>query len=108
MSPSPRFATIAAACLTLASLVAVGCAGAPTVRDRNGTAEAALRALTPQQLWSRMHDARKLMIFDNNRPETYALGRVPGAVALALSGDIAARLPADKDVTLVFYCSNEH
>ncbi len=76
-------------------------AAAEAHRDQFGT-------LTPQQLWQWLKDGRSIHVFDNNRPETYALGRVPGAIALALGEVSADRLPADKSATLVFYCSNEH
>jgi rhodanese-related sulfurtransferase len=43
-------------------------------------------------------------ILDANTPETYAEGRLPGAVFV--QDPLAARLPSDKTAKLVFYCKN--
>jgi len=46
-------------------------------------------------------------IFDVNTAEVYAKGHVPGAVWSDLGG-VVSKLPADKELRLVFYCKNGH
>lgn len=112
MTLCKQIASLALACAVGGSAAAVtGCGGAPPTAPLAAAPQAlhdAFGTLTPQQLWQRLRDGRPVRVFDNNRPETYAMGRVPGAIPLALGDVSAARLPADKDITLVFYCSNEH
>jgi rhodanese-related sulfurtransferase len=43
-------------------------------------------------------------ILDANTPETYAEGRLPGAVLV--KDPLTAQLPSDKATQLVFYCKN--
>jgi hypothetical protein len=50
----------------------------------------------------------KLAIFDNNVRERFDKGHIPSAKWVKFDKVSAADLPADKDTTLVFYCSNEH
>ncbi|MBI5607578.1 MAG: hypothetical protein HY902_01710 [Deltaproteobacteria bacterium] len=88
-----------------------GCGGTsvgPSEPAAAHVAHAGFGVLTPRELWQRLRDGRPIRVFDNNRPETYALGRVPGAISLALDAVSAERLPVDRDITVVFYCSNEH
>ena len=47
-------------------------------------------------------------IFDDNAPDRYKEGHVPGAKNLRESDMTAASLPADKSTELVFYCANPH
>ncbi len=49
----------------------------------------------------------KLAIFDNNGQDRYAKGHIPGAKWVNFREFTASDMPADKDTTLVFYCSNE-
>lgn len=50
----------------------------------------------------------KLAVFDNNVRERFDKGHIPSAKWVKFDKVTAADLPADKDTTLVFYCSNEH
>jgi hypothetical protein len=45
-------------------------------------------------------------VYDGNGDETYHNNHVPGAVRLLSKNITAEKLPADKDATLIFYCSN--
>ena len=60
--------------------------------------------LSPDQV-EKMLGASDVRIFDANTPDLYAKNHVPGAVFVT-SKTLAARLPADKDTRLVFYCAN--
>ena len=44
-------------------------------------------------------------VFDANVPEVWEKNHLPGAVYVT-GKDLARLLPADKQVTLVFYCAN--
>lgn len=44
-------------------------------------------------------------VFDNNGPRSYEKVHVPGAKRLDPGAFTEADLPADKNATLVFYCS---
>lgn len=44
-------------------------------------------------------------VFDNNGPGRWKRGHVPGAKNLNAYNYAPGELPADKDATLVFYCS---
>jgi rhodanese-related sulfurtransferase len=46
-------------------------------------------------------------VFDNNGPERYSAGHLPGATWLRFDSVEAGNLPPDKGATLVFYCANE-
>jgi rhodanese-related sulfurtransferase len=46
-------------------------------------------------------------VFDNNNPDRYKKGHVPGATWIRPDEITAAVLPKDKTATLVFYCANE-
>ncbi len=98
------------------TVVATGCGGAAaTVKTEGGPASAAtaepakeFREIEPAALWKKLQAAEQVFVVDNNRPETYALAHVPGAVAIRASEVTADKLPADKGAMLVFYCANEH
>jgi rhodanese-related sulfurtransferase len=47
-------------------------------------------------------------VFDNNTPERFKHGHVPGAKWVSPSRVSAGDLPADKSATLIFYCANPH
>lgn len=52
-------------------------------------------------------DSKKAVIIDVNGSESYKKGRVPGALNFEeIKGNLAAKLPADKDTTIVAYCGN--
>ena len=53
-----------------------------------------------------MRAAADVALFDANPPEVYAKNHLPGA--RFVSGDLAALLPRDKSLRLVFYCANPH
>lgn len=105
--------------LLLAAVAMTACAGAQTKEApppvagaapvaNAAEAEPALKEIDPQALHQKMQAAGQVFVVDNNRPETYALAHVPGAVAMRPSDVTADKLPADKGAMLVFYCANEH
>ncbi len=63
--------------------------------------------MTLQQVDGKLHD-KNFYVFDNNTPDRYAEGHVPGAKWVDPSALAATDLPADKSATLVFYCANTH
>jgi hypothetical protein len=68
--------------------------------------------LTIEELEAKMAAAQagqaKLAVFDNNQHERFVQSHIAGAKWVAFDKITAADLPADRDTTLVFYCSNEH
>lgn len=63
-----------------------------------------LKSISPKELHQRMQtDA--LTVVDVNARHSWLKARVPGAINLGIEFDPAA-LPADKDGSLIFYCSN--
>lgn len=67
----------------------------------------ALKKLSVQQLSDLLGKQHDLHLFDNNGPERYAAGHLPGAIWLRFDSVEAGDLPPDKGATLVFYCANE-
>ena len=50
-------------------------------------------------------ESKKAVIIDVNGSESFAKGRVPGALNFeAIKGDLAAALPKDKSTLIVAYC----
>jgi hypothetical protein len=49
-----------------------------------------------------------VFVYDNNPPEKFAAGHLPGAKWLEHDHVAASDLPSDKTATLIFYCANEH
>lgn len=84
------------------------CGGTQPAAAPARAATGEFRALEPAELWQTLRAAAQVFVFDNNRPETYALAHVPGAVNLRPADVTALVLPADKAAQLVFYCANEH
>ena len=64
-----------------------------------------LKTISPKALFQTIGDA-KTTVVDVNAPQSWAANRVPGAINLDPVGFRESDLPADKDATLVFYCSN--
>jgi rhodanese-related sulfurtransferase len=63
-----------------------------------------LQSITPQELHASLQTAPPTVI-DVNPPRSWLAARVPGALNLGV--DFApASLPADRNMALVFYCSN--
>jgi hypothetical protein len=102
-------------------LVAVALAGAVVgcAKERSDhggeaaePAKEAFGKLTIDELEAKMADAKagksKLAVFDNNQRERFDQSHIPGAKWVKSNAVTANDLPADKDTTLVFYCSNEH
>ena len=53
--------------------------------------------------------AKTAVIIDANSPASYKAGHVPGALSWAeIKGDLAAKLPADKNTLIIAYCANPH
>jgi hypothetical protein len=69
--------------------------------------EPTFKALTPQEVNAKLKQ-KNFYVFDNNDPDMFKGGHVPGAKWLSPSDYDAKALPADKSATLVFYCHNEH
>ena len=63
-----------------------------------------LAGIAPRDLHERMGQG-DLTVIDMNARQSWLQARVPGARNLAPDAD-AALLPADRAMTLVFYCSN--
>lgn len=82
--------------------------GAATARGGGGGAEAELRSMTVAELAAVIERGEQVAIVDNNSPETYARGHIPGARWAAHDGITAQMLPQDRDARVVFYCHNEH
>ena len=52
-------------------------------------------------------DNKKAVIIDVNGSDSFKKGRVPGALNFEeIKGDLASKLPADKNATIVAYCGN--
>jgi rhodanese-related sulfurtransferase len=63
-----------------------------------------IRELTIDEVASRLGDPG-FYVIDNNSPARWKRGHVPGAVNLDAYRFEAGDLPADREATLVFYCS---
>ena len=51
---------------------------------------------------------KDVTVIDVNGSESYAKGHIPGAIDFAaVKGELAAKLPADKDTLIVAYCGSE-
>ncbi len=64
-----------------------------------------LRVISPKALHQRMR-TEPLVVFDVNDEARWLAARVPGARHLGPSSLTASDLPADREATVVFYCSN--
>jgi hypothetical protein len=53
-----------------------------------------------------MRAQKDVVVFDVNSAEVYAKGHLPGARWSAMDS-VEKNLPADKTLTLVYYCHNE-
>ena len=82
-------------------------ATATTATATSGDHEAELRRLTVAELAEFIDHHEQVAVFDNNNPQTYATGHIPGARWVAHDGVTASILPADHGARLVFYCHNE-
>lgn len=101
--PPKLLAACAASVLALAS-----CASTAAQAPATAAPDRELRTIEPKALYAKLQGAAQVTVYDTNRPETYALGHVPGAILLRPKDVSAATLPADKGAMLVFYCANEH
>ena len=45
-----------------------------------------------------------VFVYDCNEPETFAEAHVPGAIPTVYDEVAAAKLPADHDAAVIFYC----
>lgn len=105
--------TTLALCATAVSVVALPGCGAMhrSCCDKPAaTATAAeiepFRRIDAKSLDSKRQGAAPIYIYDNNSPERYAKGHVPGAVSMAKDAVKADALPPNKDAMLVFYCGS--
>src|SRR3954470_12263818 len=87
----------------------VGCSKSTNDKATSGEAKAAdLKALTVDEVSTKIAaNDGKTFVYDNNSPESYAKGHVPGAKWVDDEKVTADVLPSDKNATLVFYCHNE-
>lgn len=54
-------------------------------------------------------EEKKVTLIDVNGSSSYKAGHIPGAIDFSTSkGELAAKLPADKDALVVAYCGNEN
>ena len=81
----------------IALFAAAGCTHGKEPFERLSVSDVAARRSQPN-----------VYVFDNNTPERFRRGHVPGAHWVSSSKVSAADLPADKDATLIFYCANPH
>lgn len=52
-------------------------------------------------------DAKSVTVIDVNGTASYKSGHIPGAIDfVAVKGDLASKLPADKDALVVAYCGS--
>jgi Rhodanese-like domain len=108
--------TLSAGILVALATTGLGCAEHRAAPGKDtSTAEAdkeAFGRMTIDELEAKMAAAKagqaKLAIFDNNQHDRFDKGHIPGAKWVKFSEYTASEMPADKDTTLVFYCSNEH
>jgi hypothetical protein len=63
-----------------------------------------LAEMTVEDVAARL-GAERFFVIDNNGPGSWQKRHVPGAKNLDPGGFSVADLPADKEATLVFYCS---
>lgn len=63
-----------------------------------------VKSISPAELHERLR-AGGPAVFDLNAAHSWQAARVPGAASLGVDFDPSA-LPADRDASLVFYCSN--
>jgi rhodanese-related sulfurtransferase len=64
-----------------------------------------VKSISPKDLLGLVERSQGTVV-DVNAPARFAQGHVPGARNLDHAGFAADALPADRDATLVFYCSN--
>lgn len=103
--------------LGLVALAATACnkstpdAASTAAPTTAGEKAEAFGQLTVDAVASKMDEAKNgklaLFLYDANAKTRYEAGHLPGAKWIGSDLD-PKLLPADKDATLVFYCSNEH
>ncbi len=80
--------------------------------EAHGEAKEAFGSLTIEQVEAKIAEAKAgkltLALVDNNSKERFEKSHLPGARWVKFTEVAASDLPADKDATLVFYCSNDH
>jgi rhodanese-related sulfurtransferase len=64
-----------------------------------------VKSISPGDLDQQLK-AKQVAVFDVNSPQSWQKAHVPGAKNLDSQGFAAGDLPADKNASLVFYCSN--
>ena len=71
-------------------------------------APAAIPSISHEALVKAIAD-KKVTVIDVNGTESFKKGRIPGAIDFAaVSGDLGAKLPADKGALVVAYCGSEY
>lgn len=92
--------------LWIAALFALACPACVRANDK-GESKDGFGRLTADEV-EKMLGRPDVFVYDNNPPEVYKQGHVPGAKWLKYNDVKPSDLPADKDATLIFYCANEH
>jgi rhodanese-related sulfurtransferase len=64
-----------------------------------------LKTISPKEL-HQLIQKRAVTVIDVNSRQSWITARVPGALNLDPTGYSLSDLPADKEASLVFYCSN--
>jgi rhodanese-related sulfurtransferase len=78
---------------------------ATTQRDAHVCSSDGLKTVSPRDLHRLVQDERVIVI-DVNARQSWLQARIGGAVDLDPAGFVDRDLPADRDSTLVYYCSN--
>ena len=85
---------------------------APKAEEGEESAPEAFGRLTVDELAAKMKAAKegtiKLAVFDNNERQRFDKGHIPGATWVKFDAVKASDLPADRETTLVFYCTNQY
>ncbi|MRG95582.1 rhodanese-like domain-containing protein [Polyangium spumosum] len=88
-----------------------GCKKPGDAAGEHGAEAEAFGRLSIDEVEAKMKEAKEgklaFHVIDNNAKSTYDKGHLPGAKWVDHENVRAEDLPADKEATLVFYCSNE-
>ncbi len=64
-----------------------------------------LKTISPKEL-QQLLGSSQVTVYDVNSPQSWMKAHVPGALNIDPAGYADGDLPADKRISLVFYCSN--
>jgi rhodanese-related sulfurtransferase len=97
--------TAALAALALATVAAPACVHSAPAASQTSEKEAFGRLSVDEV--QKLVDSNGALVVDNNSPERFQKGHVPGAINARYDAVTEEKLGADKDRTLIFYCANE-